>query len=549
MVVTAISQIMQQAYLIKKEADEVKSLIKINASTTQIEIFLFGLIHRIEEILREDEKFPPQAPYYQNNLIGRFVACKILHEEMTEVARCIQTVTLGQLFPNLLSNKDQILERLSQRISFLQKALFSKGRIPIYYESTVDSLVGRMKAQMGNAEGMKKKKVEKELYHLLLDKEDDMDGINVKDLNGSWGVCSIISFLEVLDGYLKAIHSIKSLGTITKFKQALEKALPLAAKAYVIASFVESKSSPIKEEASLDYYNQLASIIPIINEIPGLAEKLMYSSDDQLKTLSTGLPSDKLSQLSQFKQKSVVDPMNSNQLPLSFLLHDLTWDVLTRVRELKRNQFCFIPCGIWGHFMFIEIEFVFFSANNQPVFTYRLFNTGLGINHHEQIEKGKVKYVQPLTVMNLLIEDLSYEFFYELLSLKFNQKGTIDNFYEIQRRHLEQKANRLIHRDFGKEHPIQLKGTCTYAAIQMCFEQRVEMNTVKAVQQVKAKLVIPKQKEVIRKRKLRLENPTGKQPTAKKPRTEDELRKALEQSQKLLKLSEKFLPTPTPMET
>ena len=404
-----------------------------------------------------------------------------------------------------------ILPHVEEKISEIDLQLQRQQRLPVKYGQMLDQEIQKIEKKL---EPTHPKIVDREVFHLILDRAPSTEKIEFKDLEGNDAPYPFKSYLQIFKNYLTQNPSKKGQVILSRLDQSFR----LACKMNFVEDVFRNKKA--KKGDQIDYYKKLSSIEDLL---PDLDNPNKAFSEDQKKALE------------KFYQEVTASKDNDKKLSLDLFLHDISWDILKLIQQLKPGDFCFIPLGIHDHMVIIKIR----RHPFENTYTYSIFNTGHGREHHAKQIVKKTKYVKPLSFKNLSLEAMSYEFWFGILKIFVMPNRTMEEFYQFHQEHLVEKGEGILDKRLGDWYILQLRGTCSYRALEIAIFTELNTKERKALEREIGQHVVEKQKKVVEYRELQFKRkkvrigPQHACANKKRP-------SPLEQSQAILELAQGF---------
>ncbi len=243
--------------------------------------------------------------------------------------------------------------------------------------------------------------------------------------------------------------------------------------------------------------------------------------------------------------------LNANrQIPDCVLINDVTWTIITTIKNLKEGEKLPLSLGVIDHAILVEIERLPSSQEqDEPFFCLSIFNTGGGIENHFRLEK----LTFPLKFENVPLKALNYHFISQLVQICLKSYN-ISSFYKCFEKELEIAFSVKKTMREGSLYPLQKYGTCTFTTVKAWIDGQLTEIQKKEIEKVMLKMATEKQEEVVNyyaqhiedqdelRRTTSISSETLKRKrTFSNMETKEESRKKLKENQILLDIGKEIL--------
>lgn len=413
-----------------------------------------------------------------------------------------------------------VLQELDNKIKSLKEKALSQGRLPICSEDFLEDNKQNFEKKLNlrvvspySLEG-----VDQESFHVLASRYPHFDNVKVDSLEGRVFSEALLTTISLVKKTLKTSQRKFAL------MNALQQALNFAMKMDSIKMKVEGEDSEISF-----YFEKLSKIEPVLARMEKCKMSRYQGGEIKPELISTSFVTE--SQEDQLKSFLSIANMRNSPIPTELSLHDIAWDAVQAIEELKNGEFSFIPLGTISHAIIAQVEC--HIINGETTYTYLLFNTGNGAHHHIRERLSTDLYIRPLKIERIRKEGFSYSFWNEMFSCVL--KTNINLLYQLQKKHLigigkGRKGNALDE----PRYLAQKFGTCTFGASEMAILPHLNQEEKAKLEVVKASYALKKQLKVVKHRKdlLKINQQKQKIPF---------LLAKLHQSEALLRLSRRYL--------
>lgn len=389
---------------------------------------------------------------------------------------------LGQKKP--VNQVDQTLWVINNQLKVLVKKLKLQIRLPVIYGIRFENLKKQFDDPLLYLDEKKCGMIEKEIFHLVLDRTKlcRSKEINVVKLKGSSEVYSTKSYSQVLKNYERKLASLQQNQSAEGQKISILldnclKAYAISQKTFFLTRESNFKLSPMQlQDYWRLYYKTLSTAILINSRI----------ADSQVKMAKIH---------ADFKQ--IFETYNCTHTPLALLIHDVCKDIMQRIHDLKVDEYAFFCLGHHVHQIVIEIER---TSSDDRSYLLKVFNTGEGVYNsiypHEESSDMGLEYARPLCIDNLSLEAFSYPFIEKLVYLVLKSTDAND-FYALLQDFLIRQHQGRWQAHLGEWYPLQIRGTCSYTALDVCIQSHLNWEMSCRFEIIKADMALDKQSRVL----------------------------------------------------
>lgn len=464
----------------------------------------------------KDDEFELSPKYFANSWAGR---C----HKFKQLSLVLQNLYLRPFIREpQIKFFSQVIQKLDRKIKSLREKALSQGRLPVYSEGYLKDCKRAFQNQLNLTivNPFSLESVDKESFHVLASRYRRIDGVKANTLEGRNFSRALMTTISLVNKTLKR----------GQCKQALLKALQQALKFATKMDTLKTKvNNHLNEEEVSFYFEKLSKIESVLAKIEKNKKSRYREGEITRELLSSSCVTE--SQEDHLKSFLSVANMRNSPIPNELSLHDIAWDAVQAIEALQNGEFIFIPLGTIDHAVLAQVEC--HVINGLRTYTYLLFNTGYGVNHHTREGGRENLYIRPLKIEGIRQEGFSYTFWNEMFSC--NLETDINPLYRLQHKHLI-RLGKGKKRDALDEPRYQAQkfGTCTYGAPEMAILPHLNPEEKAKLEVVKASHALKKQLKVVKHRKYLL---AINQQVKKIPSLEAEL----QQSEALLRLSRIYL--------
>lgn len=490
---------------------------------------------KILNLIELDGRIPVYNNYFDNDFSGRLISFYQLNRALIDLKERVETLANSVVSHQVVRSYTSSLSSLvTLKMKILKIELLKRGRLPVNYFQFLQKKQENSRQILNlkhNKPNFSYLMVEIETFHSVLAHEDNVKEIDLEELEGNLTSYSLISLEEILKNNLANERDENKIRIKQILLNELGFAITIAQKLELVDNIKLIRKKEFK--LSLIYYENLAhatsALSHFIEAKQYLKEIKSYQSDSQV-----------LESICLQDRQTIRDFIEHTScytsVPRSILIQDISWDLVTKFKNLKPEEYMFLPLGTRTHSIFVELRAEKLSSEKMT-YSCQIFNMDNEILKWHSIKKEDQSnwfYVKPLTIKRIEKQAFPYEFFRKLAQCTLKAEETKD-FYCVIEDYLIKKGNGKVYKELGHWHLLPKRGTCSFSTAEMGIFEHLDQLDIKKVRLTKTIRAVYKQGKIIQKQKEQLG--ISKEWVYKKIPFKSQVIKKLRQSIKLLEYS------------